>query len=240
MDSINNTFSKVLINIIEEVYAVRNMKLAGVVLSIFLAGSPLTTLGDEEVKISKSDMVAIEDVLYILSDEIVKLLLCTRNVIALNQGLINTCSAGHYEFKGLVPAVVASQVNTDFSALGGIVLRQTSRKIRNPVNTPDEWETKALEKFESRGYPKGKPFTEMVTVNKKAVYRYIKPVYITPVCLQCHGEKESIPKEICEFLESRYPQDTATGYKNGDLRGGISVTIPVADWFFDRLDNGGR
>ncbi|HHT9135020.1 MAG TPA: Tll0287-like domain-containing protein [Candidatus Avalokitesvara rifleensis] len=213
-----------------------NKKLAAVMLSVFLAETAPVTLNGEEVKTPRTSAMATETILYTLADEITKLLLCTRNVIALNQDLINTCSAGHYEFKGFVPAVVASQISEDFGALGEIALKQTSLKTRNPDNTPDDWETETLKKLDSPGYSKGKAFAEMVTVKGKATYRYMRPIYITPVCLPCHGEKESIPKEIREFLESRYPQDAATGYKTGDLRGGISVTIPVADWFLDKLD----
>lgn len=202
-----------------------------------LAGNPPTTLSGEEVKTRKpyTKAMQMENVLYILSDELTKMLLCVRNVIALNQNLINTCSsAGHYEFKGFVPAVVGTQVSKDFSTLGGIHIKQTSLKVRNLFNTPDEWERMVLEKFENPGYPKGKPFVEMVTVNEKTVYRYVKPVYITPVCLQCHGEKESISKDIRTFLDAHYPKDVATGYKDGDIRGGISIKIPVAEWFFKR------
>ena len=43
--------------------------------------------------------------------------------------------------------------------------------------------------------------------------------------LQCHGEKEKIRPAIKQYLEKRYPYDEAFGYKEGDLRGGISITM---------------
>lgn len=201
------------------------------------AGTPTITLSSEEAKTSKPypKAMELEKVLYVLSDELTKMLLCVRNIIALNQNLINTCSsAGHYEFKGFVPAIVGTQVSKDFSTLGGISIKQTSLKARNSFNTPDEWERMVLKKFENPSYPKGKPFVEMVTVIEKTVYRYMKPMYITPVCLQCHGEKENISKDIRAFLDARYPKDVATGYKEGDIRGGISIKIPVVEWLFKR------
>lgn len=200
-----------------------------------MAGTPPITLKSESTKTGKpyTKAMEMEKVLYVLSEELTKMLLCIRNVIAINQNLINTCSsARHYELKGFVPAVVGTQISKDFSTLGGISIKQTSLKVRNPFNIPNEWESMVLKKFESPGYPNGKPFVEMVTVNDKTVYRYMKPIYITPVCLPCHGEKESISKDIRVFLDTRYPKDAAKGYKNGDIRGGISIVIPVAEWLF--------
>lgn len=42
-------------------------------------------------------------------------------------------------------------------------------------------------------------------------------------CLACHGEKDSRP----EFIKEKYPDDRAYGFKKGDLRGVISVLIPL-------------
>lgn len=166
--------------------------------------------------------------LYNLADRLSELLLSIRNVVALNQDLINTSSSGHYDFKGFVPAVVGTQVGNDFFLKTNIRIKQTSLKIRNPQNTPDEWEKEALERFEIPDYPKGVPITEVVTAGGESVYRFIKPIYVGKACLRCHSEKLEIPKDIRDYLERHYPSDAATGYKEGELRGGISITIPMA------------
>ncbi len=44
------------------------------------------------------------------------------------------------------------------------------------------------------------------------------------LCLKCHGE----PSKDVEFkraLAQRYPLDHAMGYKKGDIRGAVVVTI---------------
>ena len=43
------------------------------------------------------------------------------------------------------------------------------------------------------------------------------------MCLKCHSEKATIP----EFIKEAYPADHATDYDYGDLRGAISVIVPI-------------
>ena len=161
-----------------------------------------------------------------LADTTIDMLIATRGVIAKNQDLINIDPiSGNYYFKGFVPAMVGSQVANDFSLLTGHKLKQTSLKLRNPNNAPDEWEEKVLKLFEASEYPKGDGFGENLVTGDKKIYRYMKPIYVEKACLECHSTKEKTRPEIRKFLEERYPYDQAFGYKEGDLRGGISITI---------------
>ena len=131
----------------------------------------------------------------------------------------------NYSFKGVVPAVVGSQVANDFSLMAGHKLKQTSLRLRNPANAPDEWEKKVLKKLQSSGYSKGVGFGETLETENKKIYRYMKPIYAERACLECHGEKNKIKPAIKHFRERKYPGDQAFGYKEGDIRGGISITI---------------
>lgn len=163
-----------------------------------------------------------------LSETAINMLIATRGVIAKNQDLINRDPVtGNYSMKGFVPAVVGSQVANDFSLMTGHRLKQTSLKVRNPSNAPDEWEKRVLKMFESSEHPKNASFGEILGSNGRRIYRYMKPIYIETACLQCHGRKEEILPAIRQFLERRYPLDDALGYKEGDLRGGISMIISL-------------
>ncbi len=158
----------------------------------------------------------------------IDVLIATRSVIAKNQELINRDPiSGNYYFKGFVPAVVGSQVANDFSLMTGYKLKQTSLKLRNPANAPDEWEKKALEILQSSSGSKGVGFGEILETNEGEIYRYIKPIYAERACLDCHGEKDKVKPAIKQFLERKYPSDQAFGYKEGDLRGGISIIISL-------------
>ncbi|MHC4276024.1 MAG: Tll0287-like domain-containing protein [Planctomycetota bacterium] len=197
-------------------------------LILLLTGTTTVALGNGKAKHPELNAEAKMCVLHKLAEKLTELLVSMRNVVALNQDLINACpNAGHYTFKGFTPAVMGTQVGNDFNLRTGINIKQTSLKIRNPKNAPIKWEREAMERFELPDYPKGAAIAELTIADGEEVYRYIKPIYVTKACLQCHGKRETIREDIRKYLETHYPDDVATGYKEGDLRGGIRITIPA-------------
>ncbi|MEE9503820.1 MAG: DUF3365 domain-containing protein [Thermodesulfobacteriota bacterium] len=158
------------------------------------------------------------------------MLLSIRNIIAKNQELINRDpETGNYYFKGAVPAVVGRSIANDFSVRTGIKLKQTALRVRNPLNKPDLWEEKALRILEKNKMNRG--FGELTDIRGETVYRYMKPLYMEMQCLMCHSRPEAMPSEVRKFIEGNYSSDKSLGYKAGDLRGGISVVIPIKDEF---------
>lgn len=109
--------------------------------------------------------------------------------------------------------------------LGGLAIKRTSHRFRNPANAPDGRESQVLDLFE-RAAPseRPEPVVEKFRRGDQLVYRYYEPVYSGALCLTCHGE--NIPGEVQTILNERYPGDRATGYKDGDFRGVIRVEIP--------------
>jgi PAS domain S-box-containing protein len=81
----------------------------------------------------------------------------------------------------------------------------TSLKPIRPENAPDDWERHALEAFE-RGVPK---VSSVVPLEGQPHLRLMRPLKTEASCLQCHA---------------------AQGYKEGDIRGGISVAVPMKDY----------
>jgi PAS domain S-box-containing protein len=79
----------------------------------------------------------------------------------------------------------------------------TSLNPLNPRNVPDSWEAEALRAFE-----RGKTEVSSVeTKDGKSYLRLMRPLITERGCLKCHA---------------------AQGYKEGDIRGGISVSVPFA------------
>ncbi len=146
------------------------------------------------------------------------LLVSSKAVVEESQQILNRKGVG---FKRIIPAIVGRRTCYKYSsAMGkGYNLKQTSLKFRNPINHPDAYEKKVLEEFETNGYPKGKGKGEIVTNNDESqTYRYMLPLYITSACLKCHGDpkgERDITKKIKE------------GYKKGEIRGAISLKIPI-------------
>jgi len=125
----------------------------------------------------------------------------------------------------------APAIAADISKKQGWKVARTSLKVRNPKNAPDAWEAKVLKEFEARKAKGEDPtqieYSEMIMGKGKHEYRYMKAIAIpaNAPCLTCHGEK--IEAAVDAKLKALYPQDQATGYKQGDLRGAFSITQPM-------------
>lgn len=76
----------------------------------------------------------------------------------------------------------------------------TSLEPLNPDNKPDSFERTALIKFDQGD----REYFTYETRDKEIYYRYMAPLITQKPCLQCHEQQ---------------------GYREGDIRGGISVTI---------------
>ena len=103
-----------------------------------------------------------------------------------------------------------------------IEVKRISLKFRNPVNAPTTQERVVLEKLESLNSASKLPGYYMQR-GKDKIY-YYKPLIITKqVCLKCHGDVSA--PALKSYLEKTYPEDKALGYKMGDVRGAVLVTI---------------
>ncbi len=111
----------------------------------------------------------------------------------------------------------------------GVTVKRTSLRLRNPANAPDAYERDMLARFTERAREGDLPDETLDErlENGRTVYRYAKPLVARPLCLTCHGPAGEIPGEVRKQLESRYPEDAATGYAAGELLGIVSVVIPA-------------
>ncbi|HMW70414.1 MAG TPA: DUF3365 domain-containing protein [Cellvibrionaceae bacterium] len=94
--------------------------------------------------------------------------------------------------------------------------RMTSENVMNPNNEPDGFEMRALQAI-NKGH-----LNEFTGVYEGA-YRYAKPIYHTANCLKCHGDTANAPEDVLK----RYGSQHGFGFKEGDLAGIISVSIPT-------------
>ncbi len=100
------------------------------------------------------------------------------------------------------PAYVKRQMMSEFGDLRGNEGNITSLKLLNPDNAPDEWENAALLKFEQGA----KEMFEFTEIDGYPYLRLMRPMFIKEACLKCHAVQ---------------------GYKVGDVRGGISMAVPM-------------
>jgi hypothetical protein len=61
------------------------------------------------------------------------------------------------------------------------------------------------------------------------VAQFLAPLGIQGPCLLCHGPRETLMPKVQTALVKDYPDDQATGYAMGDLRGVIWAEALVED-----------
>jgi hypothetical protein len=110
----------------------------------------------------------------------------------------------------------------------GLSVRRTSLRTRNPANAADDWERAWLEKA-SAGEAPAVDDAEVVRRDGRYELRYVRVIRLAEMCTTCHGVPDKIPPAVMEAIRRRYPQDRATRFAPGDLRGVVSVRVPIAE-----------
>lgn len=110
---------------------------------------------------------------------------------------------------------------TEQSNTQGWEVNRTSQKWRNPNNQPDAWEQQQLVMFKKEISEGVDPSTLWAVQEDSKSIRVMKAIPTQPICLACHGENMS--SRVQEILRERYPNDLATGFKAGELRGAFSL-----------------
>jgi hypothetical protein len=122
----------------------------------------------------------------------------------------------------------APQIAKEVAAAHGVTLRRATHKPRNPKNAADEVEKAALEAFGAALAKKEAPKAQIIT-NADGSRTFLAPIVLgIPLCLQCHGTpNQDIAPETFAAIQKLYPNDKATGFELGDLRGLWRITFPA-------------
>ena len=109
----------------------------------------------------------------------------------------------------------------------GVTVRRVGTRVRNPVNAPDAFEAAVLARWQETIAGGGTPQEEAVwvTAGGTRTLRVMRPIMTGSLCLSCHGDPDLFVRDVRAELAKRYPHDHATGYREGELRGAVSVTV---------------
>ncbi|HPG24250.1 MAG TPA: DUF3365 domain-containing protein [Myxococcota bacterium] len=129
--------------------------------------------------------------------------------------------------RGPVEAVAACRLRAPEIARAqsrdGVRLGRSSHRLRNPANAPPDWVAPVIDDWlthpEDRA-PRTLPLGEGRT-------GYVEPILLQPLCLSCHGD--AIAPDLAARIEHLYPEDRATGFHVGELRGVFWVELPDPD-----------
>lgn len=125
----------------------------------------------------------------------------------------------------------APKMAAEASQKTGWAVRRVSLKNRNPKAVPDAWEEGVLRDFDRRAAAGENPMTlekgEVVAEGATKMYRYMRALPTQELCLNCHGPAEQIKPEVKARLGELYPNDKATGFTVGQIRGAMTLKRPM-------------
>jgi hypothetical protein len=99
----------------------------------------------------------------------------------------------------------------------GVKIGRTGVRLRNSDNVAPTWAaTLIADKVASP------TFARLDNGNAAALL----PIKLQSQCLMCHGSTEQISPEIANQLTKLYPNDQATGFVEGELRGWFWIELP--------------
>ncbi len=104
------------------------------------------------------------------------------------------------------PAYMMRMVYSLMNEKAGLKGHITSLNPIRPMNTPSPWESEVLQLYETDPAD----FYEVTIEKDEPVLHFMRPMITEKSCLKCHAEQ---------------------GYKVGEVRGGISITVPMKKYY---------
>lgn len=102
-----------------------------------------------------------------------------------------------------------------------VSISRTALRVRNPANRATADSVDVLEHWQQQ-FQAGEKLEPSLTEKEDTVIVH-RPIMTGEVCLQCHGEAQQIQKDTLALLHELYPEDRATGFAAGDLRGAFRI-----------------
>ena len=107
----------------------------------------------------------------------------------------------------------------------GVRLGRVGVRSRQPANRLTGWQKDVLDGWQTSP-PSGPPSTWSPPISQQAgTLRWAKAIETEGPCLACHGN--AISPELQNTLKELYPDDPATGFSAGSLRGLLWVEVPA-------------
>lgn len=109
----------------------------------------------------------------------------------------------------------------DALSVDGVAVGRTSHKLRNPANASPAWASPLLAAYLEDPDDRA-PHTVSLDDGRTG---YVEPIILQPLCTTCHGD--AIAGPVLERIHALYPQDQATGFTPGELRGIFWAEFPA-------------
>lgn len=113
----------------------------------------------------------------------------------------------------------APEIAAKVSEARGVTIGRTSHKLRNPKNQPPTW---------AADYVGAERAENLFLADGDGRMAALLPIRLQQACLACHGDASKLPDPVKTALAEHYPEDQATGFAGGDLRGWFWIEVPKA------------
>ncbi|XOV88113.1 MAG: DUF3365 domain-containing protein [Pseudomonadota bacterium] len=144
----------------------------------------------------------------------------------LKPALLGALADGGPEHAVRICAEKAPEIGATLTTQSGWQISRVSSRPRNAEKAmPGEWEAAVLADFEARqqqGEPVGQLEYAALVGNE---YRFMKAQGVEGVCVVCHGKM--IAPSLQSVIQQRYPDDQATGYSLGEVRGAFRLVRSI-------------
>jgi hypothetical protein len=107
-----------------------------------------------------------------------------------------------------------------------VSIKRVSLKNRNPDSYPDQSEISIVKAFDLIESSDAYLPAQIVQMVEEGTYKvYFPSAMSSRTCKACHGPKKNMDPKARKFLESKYPHDKAYGFRSGQIRGAVIVTV---------------
>ena len=112
----------------------------------------------------------------------------------------------------------APEMTREVGEAQGVRIGRTGVRLRNPDNTAPAWAGAAV----ADGVAERRAW-----VRQDDTVAELAPILLAEQCVACHGTPDKLAPGVADALAGLYPEDQATGFAAGELRGWFWVEVPA-------------
>lgn len=152
-------------------------------------------------------------------------LLAQKTGLSLQKALKKAINEGGLEYAIEFCHIEALPITDSVSITESVEIKRLAKKYRNPLNETDSIQSEIYKTY-ILDWLSGKPLKPRIIPDENQHPVYYNPIYVGALCLNCHGEVgTNINPDLADKISEFYPDDKATNFKRGQLRGMWAITF---------------
>ena len=115
----------------------------------------------------------------------------------------------------------ARAITAKLSEAANLKIGRSSHRLRNPKNQPPPWVASFVAGLDGKRASE----VEAHVFDLGDRIGVVRPIPTAKICTKCHGNASELDPAAAAPLHETYPQDRATGFSVGDIRGVFWVEV---------------